>query len=228
VPSIEYVKRSEISLAACAMAADSYDRAADFYAHCLGPAGNFVIVIGDVSGHGPEASPYAPQFQERFLAACAESDDPTEVLELVADSLPPMPGDCFATALVVSLEPRQGRMALAAAGHPPPLQLDDASVLEVPPGPPLGVSGDGSQMTTTHHPLAGGVLVLSDGAYEVRDEAGERFGEQRVRELLLEHSGADPGVIVSALVEWLTAFSSGELDDDVTVLAARTTAGSSA
>ena len=109
--------------------------------------GTVHVLIGDVSGHGPD---------EAALGVCLRIAWRTLVLAGVpADRLLGSLQDVlvverhashvFTTLCMVSLDPSRERATVRLAGHPPPLLLTGGTVAAVapaPPGPPLGVLDD--------------------------------------------------------------------------------------
>jgi serine phosphatase RsbU (regulator of sigma subunit) len=61
------------------------------------------------------------------------------------------------------------------------------------------------------------LLAYSEGATDI-EGAGERFGEDRLRQVLAR-AGARPEDVVAAIHEALTGFVRGMPDDDIAVLA---------
>ena len=64
------------------------------------------------------------------------------------------------------------------------------------------------------------VLMYTDGLSEAR--AGDAlFGEDRIANVLRKDPGADPGVLVKALLEAARDFSRQPITDDIAILALR-------
>ena len=62
------------------------------------------------------------------------------------------------------------------------------------------------------------VLFYTDGVTETAG-ARERFGRDRLRQLMASHAGAEPEVLLAALSAALEEFREGEARDDVAALA---------
>jgi len=132
----------------------------DFYDAFAIEDGRWGIAIGDVRGKGPRAAALTALARYTIRALCEQGSP--RVLSLLnaavlreADS----PAERFMTAIVGVAEPRAGGLAiaLAAAGHPPPLVLRADGHVETVPvsGPLIGVIED------VHY--AGHELVLAPG-----------------------------------------------------------------
>jgi sigma-B regulation protein RsbU (phosphoserine phosphatase) len=118
------------------------------------------------------------------------------------------------------------QLQCAVAGMPPILLYRAAThtIEEIPlRGAPLGGLSryDYRQAELT---LAAGdmALLLSDGLPERFNEAGEMFGYERTRELLLAHASAAPQVILERLLQASDEWAAGKpADDDMTFVALR-------
>jgi serine phosphatase RsbU (regulator of sigma subunit) len=60
-------------------------------------------------------------------------------------------------------------------------------------------------------------VLSTDGLIEARRD-GQQFGNRGVHEVLTSCAGLNPGQIVSALEEAVTAFGRGEPRDDLAIL----------
>lgn len=82
--------------------------------------------------------------------------------------------DLFATCLYLTLDPADGTVRAARAGHPSPVRIapDAAAVeLDLPGGPPLGVDpGQPYHLTVGHLAVGETLLVYTDGLVEDREE----------------------------------------------------------
>jgi serine phosphatase RsbU (regulator of sigma subunit) len=88
-------------------------------------------------------------------------------------------------------------------------------------GMPLGLFEDAEQGRLELELRAGDVLFFyTDGVTEARG-ADLSFFEDRLADALAAVAGQSAAKIVRAVQELVTSFSSGELKDDVTILAVR-------
>ena len=67
---------------------------------------------------------------------------------------------------------------------------------------------------------SGDVLFMyTDGAIEARDAAGEFFGEQRLRDILLAHGADGARGLCQVVLDELDAFTDSALEDDIALVA---------
>lgn len=92
------------------------------------------------------------------------------------------------------------------------------SVLK-PEGPCLGILEDGGyhQGEVTLYPNDR-IVLFTDGVTEVRNEAGEEYGEERLMALLKSCRALDAVSINKRIMEEIIDFGQGEVQDDVTLL----------
>lgn len=210
----------------CAFAPSLDGVAGDFYLVAPGPDDDStVLAVGDVSGRGFEAARRATFVRTSLATFAGFVDEPCQLLELSNQVLVERTGisSTFVTAVAAVLHPREGRLAWASAGHPPPLRLDTGAALDgVPSSPPLGV-------TTALTCSAGraelgpgaGLLLYTDGVTEAHRPRRELFGEHRLRAALRELAGSDPAAVVRRLLSDLNAYTGDALSDDLCIVAAR-------
>jgi serine phosphatase RsbU (regulator of sigma subunit) len=85
--------------------------------------------------------------------------------------------------------PADETLAWAIAGHPPPLRLDDGAPLDDwGAGQPLGLEVE-LAVASRVEPFGAnsGVLLYTEGILDARDDAAERFGEERLQALVASH-----------------------------------------
>lgn len=139
-----------------------------------------VAFIGDVAGHGLEATAQMSSVRNLLRVLALQYDaDPAAILgaatDLVDDLLPA--STVFVTTLVVSVDLADGTLLHASAGHPPPVlrRADGSSrALEVSRNrPPLGIGGSADVPATGTATLAPGdaLILYTDGVIERRDES---------------------------------------------------------
>ena len=186
------------------------------------------VLIGDVSGHGPD---------EAALGVCLRIAWRTLVLAGVpADRLLGSLQDVlvverhgshvFTTLCMVSLDPSRERATVRLAGHPPPLLLTGgttAALHPAPPGPPLGVLTDAAWPSfEVALPDAWSLLLYTDGVTDGRIGRGsERLGEDGLAEVVAAaEAGTDPEPeeLIRLVVERAEDLNGGPLADDVALV----------
>ncbi len=194
---------------------------------CDAPGGGVAFLIGDVTGHGPEAAALGSVLRAAWRGIVLDDADPAASLarldRLLASE---RRGDAFATAIAGLLRVDAGALTLAVAGHPTPLVVDrrGARPVDVAPGPPLGAVGRGRWPVVEAQLARGESLVLyTDGLTEARARPGrlERYGERRlVRDLArLGRGGPIDDAALEALVADVRRRAGGAVDDDIALLA---------
>jgi serine phosphatase RsbU (regulator of sigma subunit) len=97
-------------------------------------------------------------------------------------------GERFVTGQLAQLDCVTGLLQWVNAGHPLPLLLRRAKVVDTlacHPVPPLGVGLGQPEIATAALEPADRVLFYTDGVTEGRNLAGEPFGEARLADLLV-------------------------------------------
>ncbi len=205
-------------------AAQRIEVGGDFY-EVFAAGGAFLALVGDVAGHGVTAAALTGLMRHGAQFASRLEPRPAAILAWLDDALRRRAGTELCTAVCARLD--VGRLALSSAGHPPALLVDGrGQVTEAPaPGPLLGAFDDARWSEQTV-PVPAGTLVLlyTDGVTET--EGGEeRFGLERLRQLLVDHAGATPAELLEGLRAALDRFRAGPARDDVAALALRPAAG---
>ncbi|MFF9645232.1 SpoIIE family protein phosphatase [Kitasatospora aureofaciens] len=146
----------------------------DWYDLLKLPDSRIGLVIGDVQGHNAEATAVMGQLRSGLRAYATDGHDPAATLARTSRLLAELDTELFATCLYLTLDPADGSLTAARAGHPAPVRIaaDATAVeLELPGGPPLGVDPAQSYPLATGR-LAGGetLLAYTDGLVEDREE----------------------------------------------------------
>src|SRR5579872_1045267 len=109
------------------------------------PSGSICISVGDVAGHGIEASIIASRIRQAILTLAGEYEDPMLVLRKVNRALLRRADPVFATATVAILSADLSTLRYTSAGHPPGFiaRAYDATIepFEID-GVPLGVHAE--------------------------------------------------------------------------------------
>ncbi|MCP2294785.1 Serine phosphatase RsbU, regulator of sigma subunit [Nocardia amikacinitolerans] len=199
----------------------------DFYDVVQGEDGTVHAVIGDVSGHGPDAAATGVALRLAWRTLVLSGVTGLRQLRLLEQVLLAERTDrqTFATATSLVLDPRTRRVHVWRAGHPGMLRQrgEELRWLEVPGGPALGFLPGRAQWSSheVELPDDAGLLLFTDGLFEGRVGAGaQRLGEQG----LLELAGTVPAERTEPFVDELIrrveelAGAAGGLDDDVAIL----------
>jgi sigma-B regulation protein RsbU (phosphoserine phosphatase) len=218
-----------VDLAARYRAAGPSEVGGDFYdAFPLG-GGRWTVVLGDVSGSGPDAAALTGVARYSIRAIAPDVASPADVLRRLNDALLRQAvDDRFLTAVLVRLTPvPEGvDVVLAGGGHPPAMVLHDdesVTVLDGASGMLLGMlpGTDFRDVAVTLHP--GDALVLyTDGVIEARDGAGDQFGQDRLVDLLATCAGRSAAGIARR-IELATLAHCPDLSDDMAIVVLRAT-----
>jgi serine phosphatase RsbU (regulator of sigma subunit) len=201
----------------------------DFYDFHLLSEGRLGVVVGDATGKGvPAALVMSTTCGMLQLAAQAlDSSSPGEVLERVNEALlARIPSNMFVTCFYAILEPKNGTLRYANAGHDLPYLWHGGDAEELRArGMPLGLmSGMSYQEGEASLREGNCVLFYSDGLVEAHDPNGEMFGFPRLQALVAEHG--EESSLGEFLCEELSSFvgEGWEQEDDITLLTLRRSA----
>jgi serine phosphatase RsbU (regulator of sigma subunit) len=191
----------------------------DFYDFFRYHAG-WMLVIGDVTGRGAEAAAVTALARYTLRTAGTLTGDPVSALRRLNESLRSGDEGSLCTAAIVTVPGSDdgGAPTVAIAGHPPPLLVRGGAVEEMGTmGPVLGAFDD-ADWSLDGCPLEPGhqLVLYTDGVIEASGEDG-RFGEETLRSRLA--GSATPAATVSRIVRALEAFTHGDLDDDIAIVA---------
>lgn len=189
--------------------------AGDASAVHLLPNGDLGAVIVDVTGHGADPAVWAIRLRDLLLQSLVAGCSPIEAMGLVEWSVPP---DALASAMVIRLNPDDGRVVLSSAGHPPAILVGSQEVsLKSPTGPLLYV--DHSALYEEHEfEMAKGdaLVAFSDGVADVQVTRSGRTGPELLADLLLAEGG-----VAARTADLVLGFADPEPTDDQTVVVIR-------
>ncbi|GAA3285584.1 SpoIIE family protein phosphatase [Dactylosporangium vinaceum] len=136
------------------------------------PDGRIGIMVGDCVGRGLSAATIMGQLRSAARALLLQATGPAQVLSALDRFAGLLPGASCTTAFCAILDPADGGLVYASAGHPPAiLALPDGErmLLTGGRGLPIGVprGGDRAETSTVISPR-GVLLVYTDGLVERR------------------------------------------------------------
>ena len=118
------------------------------------------------------------------------------------------------------IDTRNRKLSYANAGHCPPMLMRNGSCLRLKEGGPvLGIFPGRSYVQDEVELRAGDFLVLfTDGVTEAGNLSGQEFGEDRLQQLLTSGRNLSAAAMREQIMNAVTEFSGGIVDDDVTLM----------
>lgn len=197
----------------------------DFYDVVELPDGTVAALVGDVAGHGPDAAAVGASLRASWRALTLARLDGPSLLRTLDEMLvrARRSAELFVTVCAVSLATGGRRATVLRAGHPAPILVGPAGArpLDVPVGPPLGVVDQPAWAAAdVLLPPEWSLLLYTDGLFEGRAAPGsaERFGVERVVEVLDRVDGLPDGRAVDTLLDEVRAANGAPVADDIAVV----------
>ncbi|MFB7110674.1 SpoIIE family protein phosphatase [Streptomyces sp. NPDC056190] len=188
------------------------------------------LVVGDVLGHGVQASASMGRLRTAVRTLADIDLAPDELLTHLDDVVARLsaeagaegrPGEVGATCLYAVYDPVSQRCTLARAGHPPPVLVPPDGPprrVELPSGPPLGLGGLPFESVELQLPEGSVLSFYTDGLIESRERDTDA-GHRLLCEALAARSGSLEEICDRVLHTLLPA---GGASDDAALLLART------
>lgn len=206
----------------------------DFYDYINLPEGRLGIVIADVSGKGTAAALISAMCRSVVRTVAPLETSPAAVLARVNHQLfPDIREDMFITMAYLILDPADGQVRYARAGHTSPLLWRAASgQVETidSPGMAVGLDQGGvfnrvcRDLTLSLEPNDT-LLLYTDGISEATDAKELMFGEERIQRALALRAPQGPRAVVQGILQEIDVFVGGRRSlDDITLIAVRKTA----
>ncbi|MGH3645427.1 MAG: PP2C family protein-serine/threonine phosphatase [Mycobacterium sp.] len=197
----------------------------DFYDFVQTPDRTVHVMVGDVSGHGPDEAALGVALRIGWRAltfAGLRDNERMRQLERILRAESTGRG-IFATVLSIALSPDDLSFTAVRAGHPGMLLHGPGTVewLEPPAGPALGLGSPDWPLTELELPRGHALLLLTDGLFEGHSGAGnERLGEDGLLALARLHAGLPGSAFVEAIIDGAEDLAKrhGGLSDDIAVV----------
>ena len=208
----------------------------DFYTLLRLPDDRAVMILGDVSGKGVEAASMSALVKTALSAYAWEGMAPHRMARSLNNMLMGFSRiETFATMFIASIDLRAGRATYCSAGHPPTMLVHpplpahengpghegEVELLSCQSGVVGAFEGMKYEAGTFSFAPGDVLFMYTDGAIEARDPAGEFFGEQHLRDLLLMQSGSDVRGLCARVLAELDTYTASALDDDIALVALR-------
>ncbi len=189
--------------------------------------GRVGALLGDVSGHGYQAALIMALVMSASAIHSKATSDPGAMLDAVIGSLREelAATEMFLSAFYAVIDRSNGLLRYANAGHASAFLVHgDGSSERLPAlDPPLGLTADPPRTAKRRWDAAGDLLLLfTDGVSDARNRSGERFGEQRVLDVVCAHRTEASAAVVDRVFRAVESFLDGaRAPDDLTVIVVR-------
>lgn len=188
------------------------------------------VAVGDVVGHGIGAALLMTTVRALFRCRIDQPGRPDEIVGDVNRLLcrDTAVSGSFVTFFYLEVDRRRNSIGWIRAGHEPAIVYQPASGRFSDlrsQGVALGVD---AEVTFLYHELpvpetAQVILIGSDGAWEVENEAGEQLGRERLKEILAANGDQGAEAILQAMVQEINDFRGRKRPhDDITLVVVKT------
>lgn len=197
----------------------------DFYDYLALRDGRLLFFIGDVSDKGIPAALFMARVCGLIRASGIAGELPEKILADLNTRLAEGNDACMFVTLVCGvLDPADGRLRYASAGHEAPLMLRAQGAIETMAtdnGPAIGIETVAEYRATETRMNPGDTLVLfTDGASEAAGADGLLLGSERLGKLLAQAAGEPADRLVQRVVDSLADGSAGyQVEDDLALMA---------
>jgi serine phosphatase RsbU (regulator of sigma subunit) len=186
--------------------------------------GRLAVVLGDVTGHGIEATADMAMAKFVFRSLAREHPDPADFL---ASANEVVVGEIavgkFITMIYLTVESATGAIVAASAGHPAPLVVSPEG--KVTPlnvrGLALGIEpGQTYEEQQARLETGGALVVYTDGVVEARRD-GELYGPERLARIVGASLAQPAAEIARAVIDDCRSFAGDPADDCALVVIKR-------
>jgi len=208
----------------------------DFLDSALTAKGGVRFVIGDVTGHGPDAAALGATLRSTWKALALAGESLVGIAQVMDQMLVAERRErqTLATLLTGEVDPGKNVLHLLSAGHPSPILVaDGAAPLELPAVPPLGFARSSPWLThRVSLPPRWRLFCYTDGLVDIQVAPGssQSVNPETLLELISRRIGRVPfappaetqgdslNTALDLLLDEIRNASQGRFADDVAVL----------
>lgn len=201
----------------------------DYYDIIERPDGKLGFVVADVSGKGVAASLLMSNLQAAVRMTLRDCEDlgvaMTRWNTLLYENTDVSK---FATCFAGLLDLAARRLTCATAGHHLPVVMTGGQArpvsTDLDPEYPLGIEPGAEYRAINVEVGSGGwaLFCYTDGVVEAMNAVGEQFGEERMYEVLVANSEAEPALLIKRMRKAIAGFCrDAQQSDDITMIAIR-------
>jgi serine phosphatase RsbU (regulator of sigma subunit) len=199
----------------------------DVYDFLTLPDGRLAVVLGDVTGHGIDATADMAMTKFVFRSLAREHPEPGEFLAFANEvAVGELAAEKFVTMAYLVIDPKSGEVVAASAGHPQPrLVHPDGTVETIEVGGlALGIDSDQTYDEARAQLEPGSLVVLyTDGVVEARAADGEFWGHEHLDACLSENRALTADEIAERTIVLCREFAGGDLEDDCAIVVVKRT-----
>ncbi len=189
------------------------------------------IVVADVSGKGIPGSLIMTMIRTALRTEARGVKSASEVLARLNDFVvKDMKKGMFVTLFYVIIDSKRRRLNYASAGHNPMILFRRSTQKTYylnPKGFPVGISLPDPELfkksiesDTIQLAEDDILLIYTDGITEAMNQRRELFGEERLLDIVHNHSNTQPQQFIEKLTDEILSFTQGfEQNDDITLVA---------
>jgi len=197
----------------------------DYYDFINLSGGRMAVVVGDVSGHGVSSALLMATARALIMLRASMPGRAASIINDVNKhlSLDTYDTDNFMTFFYCELAPAVQEVCWIRAGHDPALIYDPTTdTFDELKGHGLAVGVDYKfEYEEFQRTLATGQVILigTDGIWEMRNEADDMFGKEKLKKIIRTNYGASAKKIIGIISDTLKDFrGSKQPEDDVTMV----------
>ena len=197
----------------------------DFYEYFMIDDDHIAILVADVSDKGVGSAFFA-MIAKVLIRAKAElgGSSPSEIISYVNHRIVSTNEfNMFVTVWLAIIDLNTGHVEVCNAGHDYPAIMKETggfTIEKTPHGPPIAFL-PGVPFTGYSFDMKPGnrIFLYTDGLNEAKRHDGERFGTDRMLEVLNENNASSGEELISAMKNAVERFTDGEEQfDDITML----------
>lgn len=185
--------------------------------------GRIAFCIGDVAGKGMGAALLMSSLQSAVRASAHDARGAADLCERVRRVVVSnLAGGRFITFFYALYDSTNGTLVYSNAGHNPPLLVRaNGTTARLESGGPALARLLRQKFEQGTEPFAPGdrLLLFTDGVTEAASaQSGDLFGDARLEELVRTSNTLDAAALEREIVNEVTAFAGGDLEDDLTLI----------
>jgi len=193
----------------------------DYFDHLALPDGRWLLLIGDVSGHGTAAA-LVVALAKAVVCHPMTPTEPSQILQMLNEQLVQSVGRRkMMTCFVALFDPRTGRLEASNAGHNYPMLVQRQTVEELRIEHLLLGARSRQPFPAEHRQMSEQAFLCfySDGLVETLDRQGQQIGYDRLSQQLPHLLRPTAPETVQAILDWRSGLAVSEtLEDDVSVM----------